>query len=394
MSDDPARTGEPESVDPSEPEPAAAPYHQITEVTATPIDAGDVIERRDGLGRVPVVVRIRRQPPIKGEWVLIAIGLGASGVLLPLFLALKAIIIVLAVVALLVGFLSRIFLRVPPGTVGLTVKSGKPSSVLHEGVHRVSPIIALTHLVTTREIAFDVPVNEVRSSDGVAVSIDLMLTLKVTDPTVFAYQVATGDADALVHAATQDAVRSTLRGIESLATLDLGPEDAAAIRSAIDGTLARYGITVHALSFTRVTLPEAFTASLEARRLAAVHLAEAAQEFALEQRRLADRVALVEQEAEARRVSVELDAMAEALRLAKLEERITANPAAARYDLELARLRVAERLAGNSRAIVSMGAGDLVPEILAREAAGEETAPVAVAATATEAPADGSTPAT
>jgi regulator of protease activity HflC (stomatin/prohibitin superfamily) len=345
VTDDPTRTSAepPAEPAPDEPEPVAGPHLQITEVEAGPNDAAEAIERRDSWGRVPVVVRVRRQPPIRMEWVLIAIGLGASGVLLPLFLALKAVIIVVAVVALLVGFLARIFIRVPPGAVGLTVRSGRPSAVLEAGVHTTSPFVILTHLVTVRDIAFDVPVSEVRSSDGVAVTVDLMLTLRISDPHAFAYQIATGDADALVHAATQDAVRSTLRGIEAMAALDLGPEQATALRATIDEALSRVGITVRAVSFTRVTLPAAFTASLEA---------------------------LIAQEAEQRRLAVEKEAAAEALRLARLEERIAANPKAAAYDLDVSRIRIAERLAGNNRAVVSMTGPDLITNaLLTREAA-------------------------
>ena len=73
---------------------------------------------------MPVVVRIQRQPPIKVEWILLAIALGASGLFLPLFFALRAVIIVAAIAAVIVGLLSRIFLRVPPGSVGLVVKGG------------------------------------------------------------------------------------------------------------------------------------------------------------------------------------------------------------------------------------------------------------------------------
>jgi regulator of protease activity HflC (stomatin/prohibitin superfamily) len=375
VTDDLARGAEsvppaaPEPAAPDEPEPTAGPHLQITELEASSLGAPEAIERRDAYGRVPVVVRIRRQPPIRIEAVLVAVALGASGVLLPLFLALKAVIIVGAVLALLIGFIARIFIRIPPGTVGLTVRSGRPGAVLGPGVHTTNPFVILTHLVTTRDIAFDVPVSEVRSADGVAVTVDLMLTLRITEPATFAYQVTTGDADALVHAAAQDAVRSTLRGIPALDALDLGPDQAATIRSTIDEALARFGISVHSVSFTRVTLPAAFTASLEARRLSVVQLAEAADAFALEQRRLADRTALIAQEAEASLLSVEKEAAAEALRFEKLEERIAANPKAAAYDLEVTRIRIAERLIGNSRAVVSLNGPELIAtSLLTREA--------------------------
>ncbi len=353
-----------------EPEPPASPYVQLTEVAASPLEAADAIERRDAYGRVPVVVRIRRQPPIRIEAVLIAVALGASGLLLPLFLALQAVIIVGAVVALFIGFIARLFIRIPPGSVGLIMKGGRHSAVLPEGIHRVNPFLVLTHIVTTREIAFDVPVNEARSADGVAISIDLMLTVSIADPGKFAYAIATSDADQLIHAAAQDVVRRLARSVEAMDALDLGDREVALVREAIDARLDGYGIDVRDVSFTRVTLPAPFTASLEARRLAVVQLAEQADSYQLERRRLANQVSLVAQQADARSAEVTLEAVAEDLRLAKLEERLAANPNAARYDLELARIRVAEQLAGNSRAVVSLGGSDLLAGLLtAREAA-------------------------
>ena len=93
-----------------------------------------------------MVVRIHRQPPINPVWILVAIGLGASGLFLPLFEAVKAIIIVAAVVVLIIGLLSRLFMRIPPGTVGLTARANRFDSVRKPGVHRVNPVLALTHV--------------------------------------------------------------------------------------------------------------------------------------------------------------------------------------------------------------------------------------------------------
>ena len=278
-------------------------------------------------------------------------------------------IIVGAVVAVVVGIISRLFIRVPPGSVGLVVKSGRHDRVLTPGNRRVSPIVALSHLVTTREIAFDVPVSEVRSADGVGVAVDVLLTLRIADPVKFAYAITPGDADQFVQAACQDAVRTLVRGIEAMSALDLNSTQSDSLRQVIDPRLDAYGIDVSNVAFTRVTLPAALTDSLEARRLASLQLAEQAETSLLDKRRLADQAALVSQEAESRRSAVEYEAAAEALRLAMLEERIGANPNAARYDLELSRIRVAEQLAGNSRAVVSLGATDLMSSLLtAREA--------------------------
>jgi regulator of protease activity HflC (stomatin/prohibitin superfamily) len=382
VSDDPARmtdTAADTGQGPLAEAPAALPYIQLIEAEAPPLGAADALERRDAYGRVPVIVRIRRQPPINPIWILIAIGLTASGAFLPLAVALRAMIIVAAVVAVIVGILSRLFIRVPPGSVGLIVKGGRHQKVLPEGNHVVNPTVALSHVVTTRDIAFDVPVTEVRSADGVGVTVDVLLTLKVSDPVRFAYSITPGDADQFVQASCQDAVRMLVRGIEAMALLDVGPTEADSLRKVVDPKLDAYGIDVMGVAVTRVSLPTALTDSLEARRLAVLQLAEQTDTFALSKRRLADQTALVSQEAESRRSAVEWEAAAEALRLAKLEERIAANPNAARYDLEAARLRVAEHLAGNTRAVVSLGGGDLFSNLLlARETdAGDSASPAA-----------------
>lgn len=109
---------------------------------------------------------------------------------------------------------------------------------------------------------------------------------------------------------------------------------------------------------------------------AAVQLVEEEQNFALDPRRISDRASLIAQEAEARRTTVEHEAIVEAIRLEKLDERIAASPAAARHDLDARRLEVARAVAGNSRAVVSLGGNDLVADLLAaREATSTEPGP-------------------
>jgi regulator of protease activity HflC (stomatin/prohibitin superfamily) len=357
---------------------AAVPgYRQIIESEAGPLEVGEAIELADAYGRVPVVVRVHRQPPINPIWILLAIGLGASGLFLPLFLAVRAIIIVAAVAVLIFGILARLIMRIPPGTVGLVAQAGRHHAVLNAGVRWVRPTLALTHVVTTRELAFDVPVAAVRSADGVNVNVDLVLTLGIDDPVKFAYQITSGDLDEFIHASCQEAVRLLVRGIEALAALDLGEAAADRLRQSIDAKLAAYGVGVRAVAFTRVLLPEALTASLEARRLASIQLSEEKENYALDERRLTDRANLLALEQESRHAQLELEAQAEALRLGKLEERLARYPLAARYDLEWQRLKVAQQLAGNTRAVVSLGGGDLVANLLAVQQAGATETPAA-----------------
>ena len=376
-------------------QPIAVPYIQITETTAPQVRAAEALDTRDAYGRVPVVVRIRQRPPLRVEILLFAGALLLVALVVPADALLRVLLAVIAVVALIASVVTRAILRIPAGSVGLVMRAGKHDAVLPEGIHRVNPVLILTHLVTTREIAFDVPVSEVRSADGVAVTVDLLLTLGISDPAKLVYTITPSDLDQLTQAATQDAARTLVRGIDALSALDLGAAEADRLRETIDAKLAAYGVDVRGAAFTRVTLPAPLTASLEARRLASVQLAEEDEIHALAQRRLSDRTSLLAQEAEARRAAVEHEAAAEAVRLQRLEERLAASPKAARYDLEMERIRVAQALATNTRAVVSFGGGDLVQDLLVGGAAstdGPAAAPAPAPSAAAPAPARTTTP--
>ncbi len=388
MSDDPARISDStnEAAASVAARVAAAPYVQLTEAEAGPLEAGEAIERADEFGRIPVVVRVRRQAPVNPTLILIAIAIVASGLFVPLATAIRAVIVIAGAALVFAGIMSRLIIRIPPGTVGLIIKGGRHSRVLDEGVRWVNPLVALSHIVTTREIAFDVPVTEVRSSDGIGITIDSLLTIKIADPVKFVYSITAGDADQYIQAACQDAVRMLVRGIDALATLDLGAIHAERMKEVVAPKLDPYGVHISGVAITRVSLPAAVTESLEARRLATLQLAAQSENYELDKRRLADAAALIAQEAQSHRRAVELEAENEAIRLAGLEERLAANPHAARYDLELQRLRVAQELAGNARAVVNLGGPDLLGGLIAArevaEAVDPAGAPAAPAGTA------------
>lgn len=367
MSDDPGRALA--ALDQSDGVVGTRPWVQITEASASQTDAGEVLETADAYGRVPVVVRIRRVPPIRIEAILVAVALLAVAVGLPVDIVLRGLFVVGAIVALLLGLANRLMLRVPAGSVGLVMRGGKHRATLPNGFHRVPPNVLLTHVVTTREIGFDVPVQQVLSADGVGVTVDVLLTLGIEDHAKLVYNITTGDLDQLLHATAQDAVRALVRETPALDALDLGDAAAERLRAAIDGRLSTYGVVCRGVTFTRIQLPMPIAASLEARRLANVQLAEEEESHTLNLRRLSDRATLVANEQESRLRAVELEATAEAKRLEELERRLSKFPKAAAYDLELGRLRVAQQLAGNSRAVINVGGGDLVSGLLSvREA--------------------------
>ena len=104
-----------------------------------------------------------------------------------------------------------------------------------------------------------------------------------------------------------------------------------------------------------------------------MQLAEEEENHTLNLKRLTDRATLVANEQASRQRAVELEAAAEGARLEQLEQRLRKYPTAAAYDLETGRLRVAQQLAGNSRAVVNLGGSDLLGALLtSREAIATE----------------------
>jgi hypothetical protein len=77
---------------------------------------------------------------------------------------------------------------------------------------------------------------------------------------------------------------------------------------------------------------------------------------------------ILTQKAEAQRRIAELEAEAEEMRLARLEDRLKKYPLAAQWEVETLRLEIARALAGNSRAILQLGtASDIARAFIVRD---------------------------
>ncbi len=197
--------------------------------------------------------------------------------------------------------------------------------------------------------------------------VDVLVTFRIVDPARFVYQISIGDFDQFAQAAIQDTVRGLVRNMASLDTLDLGPGEATKLKAALGKLTGPFGVEVAAATFTSVVLPAEMSASLEAQRLASMQLAEQASRFALEQKKMTNQAALESLEESGRQGSVEHEAAVEELRLRHMEDRLAAHPNAARYDLELQRLKVAKALAKNTRAVVGLGTNSALPPFLEAE---------------------------
>ena len=363
----------------------SATYVQLVAVNApSERQAAVALETPDANGRVPVIARIGGAGAVRWEPIAVAIGLVLFNLIVNPPVVFWIGLLVLAILMVVLALIGRLFIRVPEGAWALVSRQLRYERTLTPGVYTVPPWLTPTHLVSRREIVFDAPVTAAPSSDGVRIDVDVLVALRVLDPAKFVYSVSVSDFDQYAQAAIQDTVRSLVRATPALEAFDFGADQATKLRAALGKMTGPYGVEVSAATFTRVTLPDEMSASLEARNLATVQLAEEAEQFTLEQKRLTDRAALETLQQAERMGSIEKEAAAEELRLKHMEARLKAHPAAARYDLQLERLRVARDLAGNTRAVVGFGgSGELTTAALL---AGDGSAPTDAEVTDVPAP--------
>ena len=374
-----------QSVPPPEPVPTevvtAAPYIQLTQARVPLDEAGVAFGVPDASGRLPIVIlpsapyRIRNSLVIAGVIALIV------GFILDLELAARGGLLVAGVLLIVLGVFRAFMVPVPEGSRAILLKRGRIDRTIGPGNHIIPPWIAVSHLVTTREIPFDVPVTDVPTQEGLRISIDVLLTFGIVRPEQFVYAISAPDFDQVCQAAGQDALRMLVRATSAEHVLDLAGTESAQLAEATGAALSAYGVEVVRVVILRIRPPDEFMRSMEGRRIAVVQREEEVERHALEQRRQADRESLERQRVEAQRELIELEAANEALRLERLEERLAAYPDASRYDLETARLDVARALAGNTRAMLIVGSGDIASALVMRDLAidGVNGAPAAAA---------------
>jgi regulator of protease activity HflC (stomatin/prohibitin superfamily) len=335
---------------------------QLTQ-TRVPLDqAAQAFSIRDEYGRLPIVVEPQRTGSVQYPLLWIALILCATGIISGAIIDwLLPILLIAAAVALVLAVFRLFYLRIPEGVNGLLSKGGRYTRTVGPGTHWMLPNVAVTHLVTKREIPYDVPVAEATTRDSVRASIDTLLTFSIVEPYRFVYNISADDFDRVLQASAQDALRLLTRGITAEEVLDLQRSGTAELQAAIGSDVEPYGVTIKRVVVTFAQPPADYMHSLEQQRLAVVQRAEQQERQTLELQRQGDRSELASRQ-------VETEAAREELRLQQLEDRIRRFPAAAQYDLERARLDVARALAGNNRTLLQVGGvDDLARSMLLRD---------------------------
>ncbi|HVX29041.1 MAG TPA: SPFH domain-containing protein [Nitrolancea sp.] len=363
----------------------AAGGYQLAQVRIPLDDADDAFATRDASGRIPIVIvptrpnRIRNDLVVSGLVLWVA-SIVASFSVLPGWTSIPGSGLALALIVL--GVFRSFIVRIPEGTSGLLSRGGRYSRTVGSGGHIIPPWIAVSHVVTRREIPFDVPVVATPTKDTVRINIDVLLTFTIEDPYRFVYAISADDFDHVFQAACQEAMRTFIRRITVAEVFDLAAQDTSELRAMFDPDIEPYGVKIKMVKITFAQPPNDFMRSQEERQLAVLQRSEQTEKQALAERRQTDADTLARQRLLARiqrdqdelqiaiqraendRQLVELNAEIEALRLARLEERLRAYPEAVRADVATARLDVARALAANSRAVLQLGNADDISQVL------------------------------
>ena len=208
--------------------------------------------------------------------------------------------IVLAILLIIVGVYRSFIVRVPEGTNALLAKGGRYTKTIGSGTHIIQPFIVVTHVVTRREIPFDVPVVEAPTRDNVRAGVDTLVTFNIVDPFKFVYSISADDFDQVFQAACQDGLRHLVRSISAEQVADLAKQDLSRFHEELGAEMESYGVQISKITVTFAQPSAEVMQSLEARQLASVQQAEQAEKQALAQRRQKDLEDLARQEVMAR----------------------------------------------------------------------------------------------
>ena len=354
-------------------------YAQLSQIRV-PLDrAGDVFAQKDARGRTPVVLVPVNPHRIQNAFVIAGLVVLVAGVIAGTLLgqwAWPSLGTVLGVGLVVFGVYRSFLVRVPEGTTALLTRGGRYVRTLEAGSQVVPPWFAVSHLVTRREIPYDVPAVDALTKDNVRATVDTLITFAIIDPYCFVYSITADDFDEILLAACLDAIRAGVRQLPADKIADLTHQETTKLRQALTAEVEPYGATIKKINVTYARPPEEFLRLQESRQLAVFQRSEQAERQVLAQRLQADGEALARQQAiahvereremlqsqvqqaETRKRIAELEAETEELRLSTLEERLLKYPQAAAYEMQRAQLEIARALAGNTRAVLQIGAAD------------------------------------
>lgn len=168
-------------------------YTQLTQVQVSLDDAAEAFTKRDASGRIPIIVVPKQLNRVRNEIVLAALFILAFGTVGGIFInnaMMIAIAVPIGLLLLVLGVYRSFVVRIPEGVSALLMRGGRYVKTIGAGTHFVPPWVLISHLVTRREIPFDVPLVQAPTKDNVRANIDTLMTFRIVDPYQFVYNIS------------------------------------------------------------------------------------------------------------------------------------------------------------------------------------------------------------
>jgi regulator of protease activity HflC (stomatin/prohibitin superfamily) len=361
---------------------------QLTQVQIPLDEAAEAFAHKDVNGQTPIVMVPTHANRIRNEFVLAGLGALVIGILLDILLNQVVWVLIgipISIALIIFGVYRSFIVRIPEGAVALMTRGGRYQRDLPPGTHILPPWFVLSHLVTSRQIPYDIPAAEMLTMDNVRVTVDGLITFIITNPYKFIYSISASDFDHVLFAVCKEGLRTRVREMTINDVIRLTGIEMEDVRQNLNTRMEDYGVCIVKVNVMDARLPDEFMQSREGRQLAALQQLEQAETQRLAKLRQANQEELARQElnarmkrekeelqlqiyqAELRQKLVEMEAETEKFRLANLEKRLKAYPVAADWEAQVAQLAVARALAGNTRAFLQIGdASDIVRAFMLR----------------------------
>jgi regulator of protease activity HflC (stomatin/prohibitin superfamily) len=360
-------------------------FSRIKEVVAAWGQIRQLLRSGDSGHLVPVVIPRDRRGFGWLFWFATAVYFTGVSVFINTGLAVLTFVFFVAVG--LVSWWYSAVVEIEEGTTGVLSHYGRIESTLKPGRHKLWwPWQKVEFIVdTSTEIPYTAPVLACPTRENVPLkAIEFFLKFRIVNPIRFVRNIGASNFDMVLSSAVQDAIRRRSRQVETARAYDLRGSDVRDMQTYLNRQMERYGVQITGANIPDVQLPDQYRENLATQERVAKELVAYEKEWELVRKRRQDILLmeierakkerdeklimvneamnkaredvarmLQEQETEAEKIRLEIEAEGQAeLKAAENEARALNrmgrsyrdNQAVLRYELQMRRLGVAQKL--------------------------------------------------
>jgi regulator of protease activity HflC (stomatin/prohibitin superfamily) len=150
---------------------------------------------------------------------------------------------------------------------GAQVEGDLEDKTWSPGFHWFSPLNNVDKLVSKQLIVFDTPVKDVRTSDSITVSIDVMITFEITEAPNFVYGLGPEKFDDFLRASQAEVLRQMAVERPVASIYDLSGANTEKEVAGLNDKFAKWGVKIHHFTVKNVTIPDKLAKDAEERTL-------------------------------------------------------------------------------------------------------------------------------